>query len=458
MKETNDAALSDVRQAIERGTAKVSLRDLEKKGYRQVKVLKAGDIDKLVHQAVLSVLAKRGHKLVDESEREKFEQEAKAEYQKLLKARNTAQGDNTELSSKLQSYKEKAKEIAKERDELKEKVGKQRDKLLDLETRRQEAEARALQFEKQAKDERHRSEKANDGLKDEREKLEAEIERKLEKERRRLRDEKEELQSLQNQGAKEFKAERTALEDKVERSREDADRRVKEAEEKAKERIRELKAEKAELEDEKKAMYEKNMAGQQKLVQTYERQIADLRREKEDAVRDAANSEDLADAQASVARAKAQHAALTTQVKTLEKEKADAETEVERLRAELAEERLGAKAGNVKMEQMLAGLAEMIQSRPAQADTSALGGDLEKMFDKFSNSMSERLSRRMVDDKGEVIDADQAAAAALTGMMLDEAAGKQMETNLEKVEVVGTKTKGDVKSKLARLRSLKGGK
>ena len=48
----------DVRKVIEKSTSKVSLRDLEKKGFRQVKVLRAGDINQLIMKAVQNVLAK----------------------------------------------------------------------------------------------------------------------------------------------------------------------------------------------------------------------------------------------------------------------------------------------------------------------------------------------------------------------------------------------------------------
>ena len=49
----------DVRKVIERSTSKVSLRDLEKKGFRKVKVLRAGDINQLIYKAVQTVLAKQ---------------------------------------------------------------------------------------------------------------------------------------------------------------------------------------------------------------------------------------------------------------------------------------------------------------------------------------------------------------------------------------------------------------
>lgn len=49
--------LNHVRSIIERNTSKVSLRDLERKGFRKVKVLRSSDIDKMIQVAVASALS-----------------------------------------------------------------------------------------------------------------------------------------------------------------------------------------------------------------------------------------------------------------------------------------------------------------------------------------------------------------------------------------------------------------
>ncbi len=70
----------DVRKVIEKSTSKVSLRDLEKKGFRQVKVLRAGDINQLIFKAVQNVLAKQPRGAgMSEAEREQVVKEARAE-------------------------------------------------------------------------------------------------------------------------------------------------------------------------------------------------------------------------------------------------------------------------------------------------------------------------------------------------------------------------------------------
>jgi hypothetical protein len=82
----------DVRKVIERSTSKVSLRDLEKKGFRKVKVLRAGDINQLIYKAVQTVLAKQPAGMGEE-EREKVLAEAKAEYERQTKQLQKLQED-----------------------------------------------------------------------------------------------------------------------------------------------------------------------------------------------------------------------------------------------------------------------------------------------------------------------------------------------------------------------------
>ncbi|MHC4391194.1 MAG: hypothetical protein ACYS22_07740 [Planctomycetota bacterium] len=49
--------LARVRKIIEKSTSKVSLRDLEKKGFRKVKVLRSNDIDQMIRRAVETALS-----------------------------------------------------------------------------------------------------------------------------------------------------------------------------------------------------------------------------------------------------------------------------------------------------------------------------------------------------------------------------------------------------------------
>jgi chromosome segregation ATPase len=93
----------DVRKVIEKSTSKVSLRDLEKKGFRQVKVLRAGDINQLIFKAVQNVLAKSGKTGgMSEEERQKIMREAKAELDRSMAEKRQIQQAHGNLQAKLQ--------------------------------------------------------------------------------------------------------------------------------------------------------------------------------------------------------------------------------------------------------------------------------------------------------------------------------------------------------------------
>ncbi|MCA8924592.1 MAG: hypothetical protein KDD82_22460 [Planctomycetes bacterium] len=105
----------DVRKVIEKSTSKVSLRDLEKKGFRQVKVLRAGDINQLITKALKNILAKqpRGAGLSEE-ERDAIEKEARSELDRQMAVQRTLQREKQEIEQKGQQIEE-----AKQRLEVK---------------------------------------------------------------------------------------------------------------------------------------------------------------------------------------------------------------------------------------------------------------------------------------------------------------------------------------------------
>ena len=107
----------DVRKVIEKSTSKVSLRDLEKKGFRQVKVLRAGDINQLIFKAVQNVLAKtpRGTGLSD-AERERIAKEAKAELDQQMAAMREMEAESKRIeadSQRIEAEKEQVQQAHK---------------------------------------------------------------------------------------------------------------------------------------------------------------------------------------------------------------------------------------------------------------------------------------------------------------------------------------------------------
>lgn len=99
----------DVRKVIEKSTSKVSLRDLEKKGFRQVKVLRAGDINQLIFKAVQNVLAKQPRGAgMSEEERQKIIADARADLDAQMAAMRELQQESARIEAESKKVEEKA--------------------------------------------------------------------------------------------------------------------------------------------------------------------------------------------------------------------------------------------------------------------------------------------------------------------------------------------------------------
>lgn len=116
--------LKQVRQIIERSTSKVSLRDLERKGFRKVKVLRSSDIDRMIRQAVADAIATGGEdreqliaqsraalqKQMAETKRQVAEaKQADEELTRLRLAHEEAARHNQELRTRLAEAEERAR-------------------------------------------------------------------------------------------------------------------------------------------------------------------------------------------------------------------------------------------------------------------------------------------------------------------------------------------------------------
>lgn len=105
----------DVRKVIEKSTSKVSLRDLEKKGFRQVKVLRAGDINQLIFKAVQNVLAKqpRGAGMTEE-ERDRIIKEARADVDAQMAQMRDMQAESQRIEEAHKNLEAKLAEVNKQ--------------------------------------------------------------------------------------------------------------------------------------------------------------------------------------------------------------------------------------------------------------------------------------------------------------------------------------------------------
>jgi DNA repair exonuclease SbcCD ATPase subunit len=137
----------DVRKVIERSTSKVSLRDLEKKGFRKVKVLRAGDINQLIYKAVQTVLAKQPAVGMDEGERERVLAEARAEYERQTKQFSELQEASERVEAEKQQIQEAHQNLKAKLDAANGQLISERNKILEA-RKVFEEEKRQLEREK----------------------------------------------------------------------------------------------------------------------------------------------------------------------------------------------------------------------------------------------------------------------------------------------------------------------
>jgi DNA repair exonuclease SbcCD ATPase subunit len=133
--------LQEVRKIIEKSTSKVSLRDLEKKGFRKVKVLRSNDIDDLIRRAVHAVVAREG---VASAESEEIVKKSKEELRSLMAAAQAAEQERAELAAQNQALEEQIRELrsrVQQRADLEGKLKELQRRLADEEEARRRAES-----------------------------------------------------------------------------------------------------------------------------------------------------------------------------------------------------------------------------------------------------------------------------------------------------------------------------
>ncbi len=105
--------MRDIQQVIEKSTAKVSLRDLERKGFRNVKVLKANDITELIRQAVNTVVAMQ-QKALGEGDADRILRESQAEFNRLMNEAKAARERETNLEESAKDAQRRAEAATRE--------------------------------------------------------------------------------------------------------------------------------------------------------------------------------------------------------------------------------------------------------------------------------------------------------------------------------------------------------
>lgn len=132
----------DVEQAIERASSKTTIRELQRRGFRNVKVLDHRKINELIRQAVETAFARRG-KDAGEETRELMEKEAHGEFMRLLAGEKKAVQEEVERNKQFEVLEAEVKRLLARAEEADAEV--ERARLQTSEVRRElEETQRAL--------------------------------------------------------------------------------------------------------------------------------------------------------------------------------------------------------------------------------------------------------------------------------------------------------------------------
>ncbi len=448
----------DVRKAIERNTSKVSLRDLEKKGFRQVKVLRAGDINQLIFKAVQNVMAKapQGGGAMSEQERQRIMAEAKAEVDRQLAETRALQQRAMQVEQAHKNLEQKLAEVnaqlAREKQVLiEEKAAFARDKQALMERSLEGQKVAAANYEGQIADLRDRLAKAEA-------RAEAAAGGVSREEHDRLR------QELARAEARLEAAEQKAAAAADGVSREEHERLRQElarAEQKA------AAVADAVPRDEHEQLRKRFNVQVDDLTEDVERYRKKLRQvEEEGAEEQQALKRRAAELEESEARAQGRVKGLTEDVERLEQEVARLKQELEAgggkgggaSDAELQRMRMEFEQRQARMQEMMAGIANtLMEARTNMAAAPAAAAespDFTKQFASLQQNLSDVLRKAAgrggsKDDLGFDLTAEQAAALFAN---MDESV--KMESNIKDVKLKEQSAAG-VKDKLAKLRNLR---
>lgn len=465
----------EVRNVIEKNTQKISLKDLEKKGFKNVKVLRQNDINLLIKQALDKVLGSKiaENAEISEQEKERYFIETKKEVERLMREQVEVRKkyaqievENKKLSEqvKLQEQKLKgsqglASQLRKVAPsaadpqrvkELEGEIVKLRQQINQLEAQggggggaspvnTQEAEA----LKKQNQNLQKNLQKAEGELKELAEKKEKwknlEIQNNmLQMELRKLKDQLGtfdgvDLESLGKQEEEHKKiAEKLQALEKQNKLLED---QTKMYQEKAKvfedlnpEEVKTLKTNKEKLQQEKDKLQEEKNKLQEKLDKIEREEVVALKIE------------------VGTLQGKLEESTkIKAKLESLEKEELPQKNqEIMTLKAELMMERKKAEDLSQKLEEA--------KTQAAQAPATGGGGDGGMDSSQIVNTLLQQLQKAgLTSSKAHAV-----LDEANLGSLLSYDDKVQMETNIQNLDVKKQKVSG-IKAHLARLKSLKGG-
>lgn len=423
----------DVRKVIEKSTSKVSLRDLEKKGFRQVKVLRAGDINQLIFKAVQNVLAKapRGTGLSD-AERERIAKEAKAELDQQMAAMREMEAESKRIEADSQRVEAEKEQLQQAHKNLEAK--------LDQVNKQFAAEKQAFLREKQAflGEKQQLFEKGLEGQQLAERKYESQVQ-----------DLQQRLQEMQTRLSRaESKAD--AADHMVSRDDYDAlQQRLVSAETRAQGAEQRLRASEGAVPREEheatlarlKAQHEKELAEVETRGQRYRRHADEVEEaEAKQRARAAALEEEVAKLRRQLEEAEA-HPATGSGMGAVDSQ------ELQRMRMEMQQR-------DAYMREMIGGLANtLVAAKNAPADPA----DMSKHFKSLQQSLQDQLRKvaGSATSKGMGADYFELTAEHAAAIFAEQDQVK-VETNIKDIAVKEQSAAG-VKDKLSKLKNLRGG-
>lgn len=440
----------DVRKVIEKSTSKVSLRDLEKKGFRKVKVLRAGDINQLIYKAVQTVLAKQPALGMGEAEREQVLAEAKAEYERQTKQLQQLQETQDRIEAEKATIEQKAREIEEAKKRLEQKVGELNQQLVGERNRMQAEKAEfAKEKEKLEREKQNLYEKGFDAVNRQQQQVQ-ELQAKLDAAEARAsggvaREQFEQLQTEARERLAQYQTKIDDLERKLKVAQQDAElgansaaarlKGTQQALEEAEARVSSLQQRLAELEGEvgryrsKANGYDEATGRASKLAEKTGELEAELEKTKAQ----------LATAQAAANEPKGDPA------------------EVQHLREQLAAAQAQIAASTTQTSEMfgaLMGAIKDVQRQPVAAAAAGPSVDLDKQLKALSQNLTDQIRKYAGSGfKGGASDSGEIDVGAL---MARNAETTKLETNIKDVGVKEQSAAG-VKDKLSKLRSMRGG-
>lgn len=454
----------DVRKVIEKSTSKVSLRDLEKKGFRQVKVLRAGDINQLIFKAVQNVLAKQPRGAgMSEEERNRIISEARAEVDQQMAAMREMQTESQRIEAERAQLEARAQQLEQAHKNLEAKLAEVN---RQLETQRQ-----AVLREKQAflAEKQQLFEKGLEGQQLAERKYEAQ----LQDLQQRLARAEAKAEAAEGMVSRE---EVTALQQRLAR----AEARAEAAEEKAaaaagmvsrdelqaaQQQLARAQA-KAEAAEEKLRAAaggvprEEHEAALARLKDQHEKELQELETR---STRYRRHADELEESES---RLRSKNAALQEDVARLEAEVGRLKRELEEADArqpsgmgsvdaqELQRMRFEMEQRDLKLREMFSGLAgTLVAAKNAPQDPA----DLSKHFKSLQQSIQDQLRKVAASGTGKGLGADYfELTAEHAAAIFAEQDQVKVETNIKDIAVKEQSAAG-VKDKLSKLKNLRGG-